>query len=66
MADDIETERHTTVVQTERRGGGGTIAAVILVLLVLLLLFLFRNEIFGAAKQTPDKIDVDISAGNSG
>ena len=69
MADDRNTDHvteRTTVVHTEgRRGGGGTIALVILILLVLLGLFLFRDQLFGGAAGTVEKIDVDITANSS-
>jgi hypothetical protein len=60
------TER-TTVVHTDSggRGGGGTIALVVLVLLVLLALFLFRDQLFGGAADTVEKVDIDISANGS-
>jgi hypothetical protein len=60
------TER-TTVVHTDsgRRGGGGTIALVVLILLVLLGLYMFRDQIFGGAADSVEKVDIDITANSN-
>ncbi len=62
MTDNRDTDRHTTVVQTERRGGGGTIALAIVLLLIVVLLFVFWSDIFGGSvSNVPEKIDVEVS-----
>jgi hypothetical protein len=63
----VERERETIVTSDggERRGGGTLLAVVLLIALLVVLFLLFgRNLLSGA--DTPQKIDVDVSAPGGG